>query len=466
MPYAPATRDAYRLFHQGTLALSRMEAIGMPINLPKMQANRDEIGQKIREGEAELRKHNIYKTQQKIFGKETDLGSRDQLSHVLFNHMKLKGAKRTKNGKYKLDDEVLRVLNLDYADDFLALQKLRKLKGTYLDALCNLAVNGRVHGSMNLHKVKSFRGSAEDPNLNNLPSRNKMVTRYIKGCICPPEGWYIVESDYSALEVHIAACYHKDPTMISNLETGFDMHTSISKQCYRYDDDFITANKPLAKELRTAAKSDAVFSWMYGNYYIDVALRLWKTAIQKGLLPHLAASGIKRLGVEYDVESAKWIEHSGPDAFVTHIKSVEDDFWNNRYAVYGQWRKDWYRAYQQKGFFHTLTGFGWYGVERRNFIINAPVQGDAFHCLLQAIIDIQSEIARRKMRSRTFLEIHDSLLSLVPADEVHDYIEMATDIMTTKLKAKWPWICLDLKVEHEISSVSWADKQPYTGRLT
>jgi DNA polymerase I-like protein with 3'-5' exonuclease and polymerase domains len=316
---------------------------------------------------------------------------------------------------------------------------------------------------MNLHKVKSFRGSAEDPNLNNLPSRNAMITKFVKGAVCPPDGWYIVESDYSALEVHVAACYHKDPTMISNLETGYDMHTSISKQCYLYDDAFIAENKKLAKELRTAAKSDAVFSWMYGNYYVDVALRLWKTATQKGILPHLASRGIKRLGLEFDTDEHRWVETHGADAFVTHIKEVEKDFWERRYGIYGQWRKDWYRAYQQKGYFHSLTGFAWYGVERRNFIINAPVQGSAFHCLLQSIIEIQTEIARRKMQSRLFLEIHDSILALVPRNEVHDYVAMSNEIMTKKLRARWPWICLDLKTEVELSDVSWADKLEYTG---
>ncbi|MFN7840216.1 MAG: DNA polymerase, partial [Pirellula sp.] len=86
---------------------------------------------KIREGEAKLRKHEVYKTQQKIFGKETSLGSRDQLAYVLFQHMKLKGAKKTKNGKYKLDDDTLRLLDMEYCDSYLSLQKLVKLKGTY-----------------------------------------------------------------------------------------------------------------------------------------------------------------------------------------------------------------------------------------------------------------------------------------------------------------------------------------------
>ena len=353
------------------------------------------------------------------------------------------------------------MLNLVQA--FLQLQKLYKLKGTYLDALERDCVKGRVHGFLNLHNVKSFRGSADSPNLNNLPSRNKSVTKYVKGCVCPPEGWYIVEIDYSALEVHVAACYHKDTTMIDNLESGFDMHSATAKQCFKYSDEWAAENKALAKTLRTAAKGDAVFGWFYGNYYVDVARRLWKTAGKTGMLEHLSSVGIKRLGIEFDEGEQKWVANMDSDTFVSHIKSVEDDFWGKRYRTYAQWKKDWYREYLAKGYFHTLSGFLWRGVETRNFIINCPVQGSAFHLLLQSIIDIQKEIENRKMQSRLFMEIHDSLLALVPATELHDFVAMANECMTTKIRQQFGWVLLDLKTEVELSPVSWADKVAYTG---
>lgn len=459
----PSSASAYTLFHRGAVALSRMEATGMPVDLPKLRLAQADVAEKIRASSAVLRQHDIYITQRKKFGKDCSLGSRDQLAWVLYSHLKLPGAAKSESGRYKLDENALLALDNDYVTEFLRLQKFQKLKTTYLDTLEREWVDGRVYCSLNLHNVKSFRGSADSPNLNNLPSRNAGITKYVKSVISPPEGHYLVEIDYSALEVHVAACYHRDPTMIDNLNSGYDIHTSVSKQCYRYDDAWIKGNVKLAKELRTAAKSDAVFSWFYGNYYIDVALRLWKTAVRTNMLDYLASQGIKRLGVEYDHKEQKWVEQSGPDAMVTHIKAVEFDFWKVRYPQYDQWRRDWYKAYEQKGFFETLTGFTWWGAEKRNFVINAPVQGSAFHCLLQSIIDIDAEITKRRMDSRLFLEIHDSLLAIVPKHELHDFVGMAKEIMTTKLRAKWPWLILPLKVETEISNVSWFDKEAYTG---
>lgn len=459
----PASPIAYRLFHQGALALSRMESVGLPIDSTKLAKSLADVTAMIRTAESSLRKSDIYKAQQRKFGKDTNLNSRDQLAWVLYTHMKMPGGTKSDKGRYKLDEDTLRVIDDPFIDDYLKWQKLNKLKGTYLGPMSRECIDGRVYGFLNLHNVKTYRLSADSPNLNNLPSRNGPIVKLIKSTICPPEGQYIVEIDYSALEVFVALCYHRDPTMFDNLITSFDMHTSLAKQCFLYDDLWIADNPKLAKILRTETKGSATFGFFYGNYYLDVALRLWKTAVKTGMVEHLAGKGIKRLGLTFDYAENKWVEHGGPDAFVTHIQSVEHDFWGKRYPQYGQWRRDWYQAYLQKGYFNTLTGFVWHGAEKRNFVINCPIQGSAAHCLLQSIIDIQAEIAKRKMRSQPFLEVHDSLLATVPREELHEYVAMASDIMTTKLREKWPWLIIPLKVEVEVSDVSWFDKKSYTG---
>lgn len=461
----PASPAAYKLFHQGSLALAKLERTGMPVNVDRLKANAVEINDDIRQLENELRQDEIFRTQRLVFGKDASLGSREQLGYVLFQHMKLPGAKKSpKTGKAIVDDAVLANINLPYIDSYRRYQKLLKIRSTYVQPLLRDTVNGRLHGMFGLHNVKSFRGSSDSPNLNNLPTRNKSLSKYVKGSICPPPGYFIVEIDYSSLEVHVSACYHRDPRQLSDLENNYDTHSDVSKQCYKYDDDFIAKNKTLAKTLRQAAKGDAVFSWFYGNYYVDVCLRLWKTAQAQNMIDHLASVGIKRLGLEFDDDAGKWVENHGSDAFVTHIKAVEHNFWNVRYPIYNQWRQDWYRAYCQKGFFHTLTGFGWYGVEKRNFVINCPIQGSAFHCLLQSIIDIQAEIEARKMDAEIICEVHDSILAVVHETQLHDFVAMSNEIMTSKLRAKWPWICLDLKTEVEVSRESWWHKEAYTGK--
>ena len=56
----PATRDGYRLFTQGVIALSKMESIGLPVDLTKLTQAQTDVQQEIRLKESNLRKHEIY----------------------------------------------------------------------------------------------------------------------------------------------------------------------------------------------------------------------------------------------------------------------------------------------------------------------------------------------------------------------------------------------------------------------
>lgn len=462
----PASRSAFKLFHEGVVAFANIENTGMPVNSERLEQSDAKVTEMIRELETELRQDEVYNLQRKLYGKDCSLGSLDQLATVLYKELGYPGAKLSeKSKKFVLDDEALEALEKDhkvtYLKRFRRLRKLQKLKGTYLDGIRREMVNGRIHGFFNLHLVQSYRGSADTPNLNNLPSRDKEVSKFVKSCITPEAGFNIVEVDFGSLEVRIGACYHKDPTLLGYLETGYDMHSDIAKQCYRYDDAWIAENPDLAATLRTATKGDAVFSWTYGNYYIDVSNRLWKTATRNNLLPYLRSTGITHLGIEKDPTTEKWIEHHAKDAFVTHIKGIEEDFWGRRFRVYDQWRRDWYDAYRRHGYFETLTGFMWHGVEKRNFILNCPIQGSAFHCLLQSIIDLQKALKYYKMRSRIICEIHDSIIAEVPDDEMYAFAELSEEIMCHRLRQKWPWIITDLPIKIECSPISWHDKTEY-----
>lgn len=463
----PASKDAMRLLMQGSYALSIMEGNGMPVSESAIDAAEKDMNSRIAEIETNLRADDIFLAQRRRYGKNCSLGSREQLAHVLYKEMKLPGAKKSpKSGKYVMDDDVLEALenehDIDYISNFRQLQGLKKVRDTYIRGLRTYLNNGRIHGEFMLNTVKTYRSSAKDPNLTTMPSRDPEQAAYIKRCFVPRDGWRIVEIDFSSLEVRIGCCYHKDPTMMEYLDKDYDMHSDISKQCYRFtDEEWKEQDKTKTKVLRSAAKGDAVFGWQYGNYYVDVCSRLWKTAKRQDLMDHLQTKGIKRFGLERDPQTDKWVEHHGNDSFVTHIKSVEEDFWGRRFKVYDQWRRKFYAQYLKHGYFQTKTGFLWHGVEKRNFVINCPIQGSAFHCLLESIIRVQKQITKRRMESLLICEIHDSLLAEVPENEVDDYVEMATGIMSQEIPNDWDWIITPLPVEVETSATSWYDKKPF-----
>ena len=459
----PSTKTAYRLFIEGSITLARMEANGLPVCERSLDRNIEQLDQSISDVSSKLKKHPVYAEQRKKYGKETSLGSRDQLATILFDCLKVPGGvKSPKSGRYIMDEEAVDAIDNDYLDDYISLQKMHKIRGTYLQAFRRDTIDGRLRGHFNLHNVKSFRGSSDSPNLQNLPARNKTLLNFVKGTIVPPKDHVLVEIDFKNLEVFVACSYHKDPTMIRYLDTDYDMHMDIARQTFMFGDEFTKENPKKAKELRQAAKGFS-FSLSYGDYYASIARKMWKDVNKLGMAEHLHSQGIKRLGMEFDYTEGEWIESHGEDAFVTKIRSMENHFWDVLFRDYGKWRKDWYNQYLARGYFTTLTGFSWYGVERRNGILNYCVQGAAYHCLLQSMIWIQKEIDRTRMSCDLICQVHDSLLAIVHKDQLHEYVGMCTMYMTTKLREAWPWQVITLKVETEYSYVSWADKQLYTG---
>lgn len=448
----PASRDAYRLLHEGSLALTRMESNGLPIDCAALDAALADISARIKDQEDRLREMPEYKEQRKRFGVKAKLGSREQLADIYYNVMGYPGGiVNPETGKLSLDDRALKELGTPYAKLFQHTQKLHKLRGTYLMGFKNELCNGRVHAFFNLHKVVTYRSSSDSPNLQNIPIRDPDIGRAIRGIIKPHEDdKVLVEIDYSALEVHIAACYHRDPTMLEYLETGHDLHKDMAIECFKLD--------KIEKPIRTQTKGLFVFAAFYGDYWASISRNLWKFAEShtmdsgKQLVDHLHEKGIVGLGQE---------NPPTPNSFMKHIHDVESDFWGRRFRVYDQWKKDWHREYLRNGYINTLTGFRIWGVFKRNEVINSPVQGAAFHCLLKSIIEMTKRIMQRKMRTKLIVQIHDSLVAEVPRDELDDYIEMANEVMTKWIRKVWPWIIVDLKTEIEIAEGSWATKKPY-----
>lgn len=448
----PASKEAYRLFHEGALALTRMEVNGLPIDEPALDRAIADISARIKDQEDQLRAMPEYVEQRKRFGAKCKLGSREQLAHIYYNVMGFPGGKTNpETGKLSLDDEALKELGTPYAKLYQKTQKLHKLRGTYLLGIKSEVCNGYVHAFFNLHKVVTYRSSSDSPNLQNIPIRDPDIGNIIRGIVRPHDSDnVIVEIDYSALEVHIAACYHRDPTMLEYLESGHDLHKDMAIECFKLD--------AIEKPIRGQAKALFVFAAFYGDYWASIARNLWyfaeghTMASGKLLTQHLKEKGISGLGHENAPTS---------DSFMQHIKTVEGRFWGERFSVYDRWRKDWHREYLRNGFIRTLTGFRIWGVFKRNEVINSPVQGAAFHCLLKSIIELTKRIEKQKMGTKLVVQIHDSLVAVVPRSELEEYIAMANEVMTKWLRQVWPWIIVDLKTEVEVAQESWATKKAY-----
>lgn len=450
----PATLEAYQLMHDGALALARVEAAGMRIDMQYLKRVKQEVSEEMAGIAAELRQHRIYRLWQKHFGKKCNLQSKLQLARILFDVLEYPVTQWSKGHKPSTDEAHLMTLNEPFVERYLSLMKLQKLEGTYLRGIEREICDGYLHPSFNLHTTRTFRSSCSDPNFQNIPTRNPKIAKIIRSAFIPREGRVLVEFDYSQIEVRVAACYHKDPTMLKYIEEGHDFHKDLAQQLY------CLKPEQVEKGARTAAKNSFVFAEFYGDYYIHVAKNLWD-AIGKhnlkcgdiSLYQHLRKHGIKELGELDSRETPK------KGTFEHHVWSIEKDFWEQRFAVYNRWRKQWWERYQQRGWFHTLTGFSVAGVYRRNEVINSPIQGSAFHCLLWSLIEISRRLRKYKLKSIIIGQIHDSLVLDVVRSELKAVLSLVHEVMVDALREHWKWIITPIEIEAEMAETNWFEKK-------
>lgn len=397
----PNTEAAYRLFHEGTLALARAEQQGMRIDLEYCKKKEQHLTRKIHRLEQTFINGDFYRRwAASTKNRRPNINSNPQLAHFLYDVEKIPPVKFTSTGKGATDEAALEQLNVPELNAILEIRKLKKIRDTYLKGFVREQVNGKLHPSFNLHTVRTFRSSSDRPNFQNIPKRDKEAKRIIRKAIYPRRGHQLMEIDFGSLEVRVAACYHQDPTMMTYIrDPSTDMHGDMARQIFKIKN--FDKKIPEHALLRGAVKNGFVFPQFYGDYYRNCALYMSGNAWCK--LPEgrwRAGQGVPLPGgitisdhlIQQGIKST--------DAFINHIHKIEQDFWNNRFPVYADWKENWWRNYLKNGYINMLTGFTCYGVMGKNDCINYPVQGAAFHCLLWGFIQLDRYFSEKGFKTR------------------------------------------------------------------
>lgn len=441
-------QEGYQLLQDGLVELSRVEANGIRIDTTRLQHTKEDLKKKIRVLQDEMGEDGVWKRWQRRYGSNANLTSMDQFATIIHDELGFEVTMRTEGGRPKMDEEALQKIDHPFVRKITRFQKYKKALGTFLKGIEEeIAPDGRLHPDFNLHTARTYRSSSANPNFQNFPVRDKEIAEIIRSIFIASERSVIVENDFKGAEVVVSGAYNKDPNFISYItDPTKDMHRDMAAQIYKLDP------KQVDKDTRYGAKNKFVFPQFYGDFYVACAKNLWewitlgklKGPDGESLFKHLKANGIKRLG-ECDPD-----QDPRPGTFEKHLQEVEDDFWNNRFMEYGRWRKRWYGEYLEKGYFDLLTGFRIYGSFKRNAVVNYPVQGSAFHCLLWTLIQVNRQLRKYKMKSMVVGQIHDSLIGDVRVKELRDYLSIVEEIVTVKLRKHYTWLIVPLEVEYEI----------------
>lgn len=460
----PTLPDAYNLFHEASLALADVEDTGIRVDVPYYRQQDADLTARIDAIDKRLWRTKEARQWKAHFKDRTNLDAPAQLSTMLFNVWNYRPTKVTRGGKESVDDEALRKIGTAFTLDILAKRKLLKVRDTYIAQFLRYQVDGLLHPSFNLNLVVTYRSSSDSPNFQNTPVRDPEQGRITRTGFIPHRPPDIFgEIDFKGMEVTTSACYHKDRNMLAYLrDKSSDMHRDMACKC------FILTPQELTKMARYVGKNGFTFPEFYGSYFEQIAPAMWeaigehKLATVSGvpLYEHLRSKGIKELGSMITNKKGQRVV-SSDDCFLAHIQRVERWFWDEQFAEYAQWKKDWYDEYLRTGYFDLLTGFRCKGPMRRNEVCNYPVQGAAFHCMLWTLVQVHRWLKINEMQTVVVGQIHDSIVLNFHSDEVETVLKKIHHVATVDLPNHWKWIIAPMEIEAELAppGKSWNEKK-------
>ena len=319
--------------------------------------------------------------EQKIYaeaGETFNISSPKQVGDILFGKMKIVDKpKKTKTGQYVTSEEVLTQLRsrAPIVDDILSYRGLKKLLGTYVEALTRL-INprtGHIHTCFNQAITATGRLSSSDPNLQNIPIRDD-DGKEIRKSFVPEPGCLFFSADYSQIELRIMAHLSQDEHMLDAFRSGTDIHAATAAKIWHVPVEEVTP------EQRKKAKQ-ANFGIIYGISTYGLAQRM-----------NISNSEARQLIDDYFATFPRVKAYMDEAIATCREKGYAETIYHRRRYLPDIASRN-----------ATVRGFA-----ERN-AINAPIQGSEADIIKVAMIHIFKRFAAEGLRSRMILQVHDEL---------------------------------------------------------
>lgn len=330
---------------------------------------------------------------------------------------------------FKIDntnEKTLATLSAPWVDLILQYRAYTKVNSTYLKGLRSVIYSdGRIHPYYNTAFTVTGRLSANDPNIQNFPSREFPEVRRV---IVAPPGYGLLSVDYGQIEARVAVMVTQDPVLSTYFWEGLDIHQewaerlislypAIVAQLANKFGKVMTSHKDAVKLVRKEIKTGFVFSQIYG-------------------------ASIKTCATYMGV----------PEAI---MEKMSGEFWD-KYGQVLRWQHELYKKYIKTGYVEALTGRRRGGPMSRNELYNTPIQGSALDIVARAMGDLfLLAIKEDKPWLAPVLNIHDDLSFLIPENNIEQCIE---PVVKEMCRPVFDWINVPLSVEVSYGK-SWYNKK-------
>lgn len=386
------------LLSRGALAFSQIELQGFPIDRPYLEELRAQTQAKVDEMLVELQEMARVASGGTI--EEFLPSSPVQVRKVaaLWNFKPASFEKEVLQveievGKWPEDCKAFFRKLLDY-------RQRTKVLSTYVDGILKrLSDDDRIHPDFQMHGTDTGRLSCRNPNLQNIPT---IMGSEIKHAFIAPPGWFLLNADYSQLELRVAAWYSRDEALLEAFRTGRDVHRWVASLMF---------HKPM-EEISSFER--------YLAKYLDFGLLYGRTA--RGLMEGMEAVYI--------------LQTTGKAMTVAEADQLQKDFFN-AFPGLTTFIAAQHRFVRANQFVETPTG------RRRRFpfidrasaasverkAVNTPIQSLASDMTLTAIIRLCDVLDPAE--AYVVSSVHDSIMLLAREDVVVSTCEVVRTIMST-----------------------------------
>jgi DNA polymerase-1 len=368
--------------------LARMERRGISINRQVLSRLSGEFAQEQARLEYEIKE---------LAGEPLNPGSPKQIGDILFGKLGLPGGSKTKTGQWSTGARELEDLaeQHELPRKILDWRQVSKLRSTYTEALPTYVnpTTHRVHTSYALASTSTGRLSSSEPNLQNIPVRTEDGRKIRKAFVAAP-GMKLVSADYSQIELRLLSEVAEVPALRTAFQDGVDIHAMTASEM------FGVPVKDMPGEVRRRAKAI--------NFGIIYGISAYGLAAQLGIDKNEAGAYIKKYferfpGIrDYMDETREFCRANGYVLTLFGRKCHYPDIRNSNPSI---------RAFNERA------------------AINARLQGSAADIIRRAMIRIEPELAKAKLRAQMLLQVHDELIFEVPESEVQDTIPIVKSVM-------------------------------------
>ena len=420
--------------------------------------------------------------------------------------------------------------------------KLGKLKSTFLEqAIEHTDLDGRIHCNMLLHGARTGRISIQDPPLQTIskklgqlpelkPEELKRVTSlYREGVLeepekhlgkidlptyrasfmtmgecnskckpedqnkiqyetlvpksfyCAPEGYEVVGSDLSQIEVVIAACKAREYKLLRAIDAGLDIHCTVGSRVYGHNyDEFVYWTKGAGSEIpkdsltpeqlkirkaldvdRGASKTIS-FGVLYGMGIFTLMRRLSYTEAELEM-SEVQLDPDNRWALQPKDESRKKRAKKIYDGFLGEFSKIQDYITECHVAAVRHYQviSELGRIRRFPILKYIIGEDGWARDSVLKRLVaackrqaaNAPIQGLASDLCLKSMCQVH--YALKKIGGSVLFPVHDNIMGAVPMGKVKEAYPLFKTAMLLWPRWKYPTLIrCNLKSDFEAAEGS------------